>query len=51
MRPAKVYRGSRQRLKRLRIRDHWSVTMWALVIWLGFLLLVAIPWMVHRAQL
>ena len=42
MRPPKIYRGSRRRVKRVRVRDHWSPEMWFIVIWLVFLLIVGL---------
>ena len=32
-RPDMVFRGSRRRLRQIRVRDNWSVEMWWLAIW------------------
>lgn len=40
-RPPKVYRGSRSRLKKIRLRKNWSVQIWII---LGVILLVLFVW-------
>jgi hypothetical protein len=50
MHPSKDYRGSHRRLKRLRPGRHWSVEMWFLLGWLGFVVLVVVPWMIRQSQ-
>jgi hypothetical protein len=45
MHPSKVYRGSRRRLKQLRLRGNWPIEMWLLIGWIGFIVLVVVPWM------
>ena len=47
-RAPKTYRGSRRRLKRIRLRDHGSWELWALLAWLAFLLFVVVPWMIRH---
>jgi len=49
-RPAKAYRGSRRRLRRIRLRDNGSWELWALAAWLTFLVLVFVPWMLRHAH-
>jgi hypothetical protein len=54
-RPAKIYRGSRRRLKRIAFRGNWSFELLLFVAWLLFCLLVLVPWLVrhppeHRQQ-
>jgi hypothetical protein len=49
-RPAKLYRGSRRRLKRLTWRGNMSSEMWLVVAWVLFLLLVVIPWMMRQGH-
>jgi hypothetical protein len=41
-------RGTRKRLERITLRGNWSVEIWLYVIFVLFLLLVAIPWMVRH---
>jgi hypothetical protein len=31
-RPAKIYKGSKQRVRRIRMRGNWSIGIWLLVI-------------------
>jgi len=50
MRPAKVYRGSRARLRRIRIRHNWSGEMWFLLGCLILMLLVFIPWLIRHSE-
>jgi hypothetical protein len=47
-RPPKVYRGSIRRLRKIRLRDSWSMEMLLLVAWVLFLLFVVIPWMARQ---
>jgi hypothetical protein len=49
-RSAKVYRGSRRRLQRLRLRGNGSLELWLLLFWVLFLLLVAVPWMLKQGH-
>jgi hypothetical protein len=49
-RAAKVYRGSRRRLKRITLRGNWSFELLLFVAWLLFCLLVLVPWMVRHPQ-
>ena len=49
-RPAKTYRGSARRVRRLRMRGNMSWELWALIAWVVFLLLVIIPWMARQGH-
>src|SRR6266550_4621019 len=49
-RPAKSYRGSRRRVKRLKSRGNFSFEMWVLAAWVIFLLLVVLPWMIRHSR-
>ena len=49
MHPSKMYRGLRRRLKRLRVRDHWSAEMWFVLGCFGFVVLIVDPWMVRHS--
>jgi hypothetical protein len=46
----KWYRGSRPRLRRIRLRGNWSVEFWLLAAWVAFLLLVVVPWMMEHGK-
>jgi hypothetical protein len=46
---SKRFRGSRQRLKRTTLRGNTSWQFWLLLVWVGFLLLVVVPWMMRHA--
>src|SRR5271155_5483873 len=46
--PAKIYRGSRRRLKRITFRGNWSPELLIFVVWLVFCLLVLVPWLVRH---
>jgi hypothetical protein len=43
-RAAQYDRGSKQRLKRIRIRQNSSLEVWIFVIGLVLILLIALPW-------
>jgi hypothetical protein len=47
-RPAKIYRGSRRRLKRIAFRGNWSFELLLFIAWLLFCLLVLVPWLVRH---
>jgi hypothetical protein len=49
-RPGKAYRGSRRRLKHIRLRGNSSLELWLLVGWVTFLLLVVVPWMIRQGR-
>jgi hypothetical protein len=49
-RSAKLYRGGRGRLKRIRLRGNGSWELLALVIWVVFLLLVVVPWILRQGR-
>jgi hypothetical protein len=43
---AKVYRGSKKRLQRVRMRGNGSVALWVFVAVVLFSLFIALPWMI-----
>jgi hypothetical protein len=47
-RSAKVYRGSRKRLRRLRLSGNWSVELWIFLAVMLFTLFVVVPWIVRH---
>jgi hypothetical protein len=48
---ARIYRGSKKRVARIRMRDNMSVGMWCFVVFMVLLILVGVPWMVtHHAD-
>jgi hypothetical protein len=49
-RAGKVYRGSRRRLRQIRLRGNASVGLWLLIAWVLFLLLVVVPWMIRQGH-
>jgi hypothetical protein len=49
-RPAKAYRGSRRRVRELRLRGNSSAELWLLVGWVAFLLLVVLPWITRQSR-
>jgi hypothetical protein len=49
-RAAKVYRGSRRRVKQLKFRGNGSAELWLFVGWVVFLLLVVLPWMIRQSH-
>jgi hypothetical protein len=48
-RPPLTLRGSRRRLKRIKIRGNSSLELWLLVGWLAFLVLIVLPWMMRHS--
>jgi hypothetical protein len=44
-RAARYDRGSKQRLRRIRMRGNWSLEIWIFVIALVLILLIALPWL------
>ena len=48
-RPALTFRGSRHRLKRIKIRGNGSLELWLMVGWVVFLVLVVLPWMMRHS--
>jgi hypothetical protein len=50
MRPAKIYRGSRRRLRQIRFRGNGSAELWLFVGWVAFLLFVVLPWMIRQGR-
>jgi len=50
MRPPKKYRGSRRRLRRIKLRGNGSLELWLLVLWVAFVLLVVVPWMLRQSH-
>jgi hypothetical protein len=49
-RRAKTYRGSRRRLRNIRLRGNASAEVWLFVGWVAFLLLVVVPWMIRQGR-
>jgi hypothetical protein len=49
-RPARVFRGSNKRVRRIRMRGNDSRQLWLLILWVAFLLLVVIPWMIRHGH-
>jgi hypothetical protein len=49
-RAPKIYRGSRKRIRAIKMRDNGSWELWLLVGWLAFLVLVVLPWMIRHSQ-
>jgi hypothetical protein len=49
-RAVKIYRGSRRRVRQLRLRGNASAQLWLFVGWVAFLLLVVVPWMIRRGR-
>ncbi|MBZ5559942.1 MAG: hypothetical protein LAO77_22000 [Acidobacteriia bacterium] len=49
-RPAKSYRGSRRRVRQVRLRGNGSWKLWLLVAWVVFLLCVVVPWMIRQSR-
>lgn len=41
-------RGSRRRLRRIKLRENWSRAMWALLAFVLLVLLVVIPWVLRH---
>jgi hypothetical protein len=50
VRPAKTYRGSKRRVRRIRMRGNGSWEMWIFVVWVAFLLFVVVPWMIRNSH-
>jgi hypothetical protein len=49
-RAPKTYRGSRKRIRQIKMRHNGSWELWLLVAWLAFLVLVVLPWMIRYSQ-
>jgi hypothetical protein len=45
---ARVFRGSKKRLARIRMRDNMSLGMWCFVALMALLLFVAVPWLIKH---
>jgi hypothetical protein len=45
---ARVYRGSRRRIKRITMRDNMSVEFWIFLVLILFLLVGILPWMIRH---
>jgi hypothetical protein len=45
-----TYRGSRRRIKRIKIRGNGSFELWLLVGWVAFLVLIVLPWMMRHSR-
>jgi hypothetical protein len=42
----KVYRGSKKRIRRIRMRGNGSLALWVFVALVLFMLCVALPWLI-----
>jgi hypothetical protein len=42
------YRGSRKRIRRIRMQDHWSVELWLFVIFVLLALFIVVPWLIRH---
>jgi hypothetical protein len=49
-RPPKVYRGSRRRLRELKLRGNGSAELWLLAGWVAFLIFVVLPWIARHGR-
>jgi hypothetical protein len=47
-RPGLRFRGSRRRLRQVRLQGNWSREMWLLVIVVGLTIFVLIPWLIRH---
>jgi hypothetical protein len=45
VRTGKLYRGSRKRVQRIKVRENTSVELWIFVLLMLFLLFVGLPWL------
>jgi hypothetical protein len=46
--PAKAYRGSKKRLRRIRMRGNSSLAFWMFVAAVLFSMCVALPWIIRH---
>jgi hypothetical protein len=49
-RPPRGFRGSRRRLRRIKLRRTFTTELWLLIAWVVFLLLVVVPWMMRHSH-
>jgi hypothetical protein len=42
------YRGSRKRVRRIRMQGNWSVELWLFVIFVLLALFIAVPWLIRH---
>ncbi|HUK36705.1 MAG TPA: hypothetical protein VLV86_22475 [Vicinamibacterales bacterium] len=42
---ARVFRGSKKRVRRIRMRDYMSLAMWCYIVLMAALLFIGLPWM------
>ena len=49
-RPARTFRGSRRRVRKIRMRGNGAWEMWLLLAWVLFLLFVVVPWMAEHSR-
>jgi hypothetical protein len=47
---AKVYRGSKRRVQRIRLRGNGSLALWVFVAIVLFSLFVMLPWLIEHAR-
>jgi hypothetical protein len=46
--PPKIYRGSRRRVKRIKLKGNQTWELWVLIVWVLFLLLVVVPLLIKH---
>jgi hypothetical protein len=49
-RPSFTPRGSRRRLKRIKVRGNSSLELWLLIAWVAFLLVIVLPWLLRHSK-
>jgi hypothetical protein len=49
-RPSRTFRGSRRRVRRIKMRGNSAWELWLLLAWVLFLLFVVVPWMAHHSR-
>lgn len=47
-RPAKTFRGSKHRLRKIRFRGNWSIEIWVLLAIILTALLVGVAWLIRH---
>jgi hypothetical protein len=49
-RPPKIYRGSKRRVKRIKLGRNTSAKLWLLAGWLALLVFGLIPWLIRHSH-
>ncbi len=44
----RVFRGSKKRVARIRMRDHFSIAFWCFVVVMALFFLVGFPWLLKH---